>query len=269
MTAPRSLLATAWASFASAAPAVVVTLAFLALVAAPRAPVVAQTAGAALQQGGAAEAAAIERQGPADDEVTFELSVEDWVETRTATVRLAADLAVESGRFDAARQDLVATLRGLDAGAEWRVVDFSKLGDDAGFERWNVVAEARVPEAVVGGLASKLREATRPGRALKVDAIDYTPTRAEREAVLERLRGQIYARVGGEIAALNAAFPDRRFRVRVIDLSPGFRPEQRAMPMVATMRGDAAPKAADASGWLAGSEKAILAARVVLAAAVD
>ncbi len=269
MTAPRTLPATVSASFASTLPALLIALAALAM-AVPGAPALAQTTVAAVEQDGADDrAATIERQGPADDEVNFELSVEDWVETRTATVRLAADLAVESGRFDAARQDLVATLRGLDAGAEWRVVDFSKLGDDAGFERWSVVAEARVPEAVVGGLASKLREATRPGRALKIDAIDYTPTRAEREAVIERLRGEIYGRVGREIAALNAAFPDRRFRVRVIDLSPGFRPEQRAMPMVATMRGDAAPKAADASGWLAGSEKAILAARVVLAAAVD
>ena len=96
------------------------------------------------------------------------------------------------------------------------------------------------------------------------------PTAGQRRFVHESDGfARLLRRVGGEIAALNAAFPGRRFRVRVIDLSPGFRPEQRAMPMVATMRGDAAPKAADASGWLAGSEKAILAARVVLAAAVD
>lgn len=210
----------------------------------------------------------VERQGAADDEVVLELVVEDWVETDTATVRIGADLAVEAGRFGAARQDLVATLKGFGAGAAWRIVDFGKLGDDAGFERWRLVAEARVAEAALAELAGKAKEATRPGRALSIASIEYTPTLAEREAVVDRLRATIYGRVAREITALNAAFAGRDFRVRMIDFTTGFQPQPRMMTMA---RAEAAPQAKfmDADGGLAGAEKATLAARVVLAAAAD
>lgn len=210
--------------------------------------------------------AAVERQGPADDEVMLELSVEDWVETDTATVRVAADLAVESGRFGAARQDLVATLQGFGTGAEWRIVDFGKLGDDAGFERWRLVAEARVPAAALAELAGKAKDATRPGRALSIASIEYTPTLAEREAVIDRLRARIYGRVAREIVALNSAFGDRDFRIRVIDFTTGYRPEPRLMSMARGEAAGGAPKFADAGGGLAGAEKATLTARVSLAA---
>lgn len=209
----------------------------------------------------------IERQGPADDEVTLELSVEDWVETSTATVRIGADLAVESGRFGAARQDLVTTLQGFGIGAEWRIVDFGKLGDDAGFERWRLVAEARVPEASLADLAGRTRDATRPGRALVVAAIEYTPTLAEREAVMDRLRAQVYGRVAAEIAALNKAFPDRTFRVRSLQMGTMHRPAPQMMTMA---RADAAFKESGGTGaGLAGAEKAQLSARVTLAATVQ
>lgn len=236
----------------------------LAALALPAAPAWAQTAVPAAGETG--NGAAVERQGPADDEVTMEIAVEDWVETKTATVRIAADLAVESGRFGAARQDLVATLQGFGTDAEWRIVDFGKLGDDAGFERWRLVAEARVPEAVLSELAGKAKDATRPGRALSVASIEYTPTLAEREAVLDRLRTEVYARVAREIEALNGAFADRAFRVRQIDFTSGFRPQPRMMTM-ARAESAAAPKSADAGAGLAGAEKAELRARVTLAAA--
>lgn len=252
----------------SALPAALILLAALAL---PAAPAWAQASAPA----GAADSAAdretkTERQGPADDEVTLELSVEDWVETDTATVRVAADLAVEAGRFGAARQDLVTTLQGFGTGAEWRIVDFGKLGDDAGFERWRLVAEARLPEAALAELAGKATAATKPGRALSVASIEYTPTLEERETVIDRLRVRVYDRVAREIAALNGAFGDRGFRIRTIDFTSGFRPQPRMMTMA---RAEGVPagaaKSADAGGGLAGAEKATLTARVTLAAAVS
>lgn len=213
----------------------------------------------------AASDTVIQREGAADDEVTLEFEVEDWVETKTATVRIAADLAVESGRFGAARQDLVGTLQGLGTGAEWRIVDFGKMGDDAGFERWRLVAEARVPEASLADLAGKTKEATKPGRALTVASIDYSPTMAEREAVVDRLRARIYGRVAREIVALNSAFGNRTFRIRMIDFTPNYRPQPQMMGMVRSESAGAA-KMADAGGGLAGAEKARLSARVILAA---
>ena len=98
--------------------------------------------------------------------------------------------------------------------------------------------------------------------------MDYTPTRDEREATLAALRSALYARIAVETAALNAAFPDRTFRVRMIQLLPEGGPVMRPQMLMRSeaMASDAAaPKAAG----LAGAEKAILTASVVLAASVE
>ncbi|MFX4220308.1 MAG: hypothetical protein ACMVO3_04550 [Thalassobaculum sp.] len=211
------------------------------------------------------ETAPVTRQGVADDEVILMLDVEDWVETSSATVRVSADLAVESGQFGAARSDLVSTLAGFGIDTTWRIVQFGKRADDAGFERWSVTAEARVPEAAISDLSAKAKDATKPGRALQVASIDYSPTLAEREAVADTLRTRIYARVGKEIDALNAAFADRGFRVRMIDFTQSYRPMPMAKAEMQLMRSsDAAP--AGGGGGLPGAEKATLTARVHLAA---
>jgi len=209
------------------------------------------------------DAGPVTRQGPADDEVVLVLEVEDWVETTSATVRVTADLAVESGAFGAARADLVATLTGFGIDTTWRIVSFAKRADDAGYERWSVTAEARVPEAALSDLSAKAKGATKPGRALRVSDIDYSPTLAEREAVTDGLRARVYARVAKEIAALDAAFTDRAFRIRLVDFTQSFRPMPKAAQAeMRLMRADAAPT----GGGLAGAEKASLIARVHLAA---
>lgn len=208
----------------------------------------------------------ITRQGVADDEVVMMLEVEDWVETTTATVRIAADLAVEAGTFGVARDELVSTLQGFGIDTTWRIVQFSKQADDAGFERWSVMAEARVPEAALSDLSAKAKTATKPGRSLSVASIDYSPTMAEREAVTDTLRTKIYERVGKEIAALNAAFSDRSFRVRMIDFSQSFQPMPMAKAEMQMMRSDRVQSAPSGGSGLAGAEKASLTARIHLAA---
>jgi hypothetical protein len=213
------------------------------------------------------EAGPITRQGVADDEVVLMLEVEDWVETTSATVRVAADLAVEAGTFGAARDELVSTLQGFGIDTTWRIVQFSKQADDAGFERWSVMAEARVPEAALSDLSAKAKGATKPGRSLTVASIDYSPTMAEREAVTDTLRTKVYERVGKEIAALNAAFADRGFRVRMIDFTQSFRPMPMAKAEMQMMRSDMVQSAPAGGGGLAGAEKATITARVHLAAA--
>lgn len=210
----------------------------------------------------------ITRSGPADDTVTLELVEEAWVETDTATVRVGAVMAVESGGFGLARADLETDLASFVDGATWRIVDFGRRGDDAGFERWHVTAEARVPEAEVAALPDKAKKASKPGRALSIAQVDYTPTLAERERTIGQLRTALYARVAAEIEALNAVFPDRRFRVGSIRMAPGFRPGPNT-PML--MRSEQMAQAAPMpkGGGLAGAEKAELQAVVTLSASVD
>jgi hypothetical protein len=127
-----------------------------------------------------------------------------------------------------------------------------------------VTAEARVPEAALSDLTAKTKQATRPGRSLRVAEIDYSPMLAEREAVIDALRARVYGRVGHEIDALNTAFADRGFRIRLIDFTQSFRPMAMTAKAEARLMRVDAP--APAGGGLAGAEKAVLAARVHLAA---
>lgn len=210
----------------------------------------------------------ITRSGPADDTVTLELVEEAWVETDTATVRVGAVMAVESGAFGRARAELEVDLATFVDGAVWRIVDFGRRGDEAGFERWHVTAEARVPETQVAGLPNKAKQASKPGRALSIAEVDYTPTLAERERTVAQLRAALYARVAAEIKALAAVFPDRHFRIGSIHMAPGFHPGPRPQML---MRSDAMAQAAPMpkGGGLAGAEKALLQATVTLSASSD
>jgi len=208
----------------------------------------------------------ITRSGTADDVVRLEIVEEEWVETTTATVQLAADLAVEAGTFGTARASLEEKLAGFVPDVDWRIVDFRKLRDDAGFERWRVIAEARVPEAALADLPNKAKDASVPGSALSVSSVDYTPTLAEREATVAELRARIYARAAAELAVLNKVFPDRNFRIHGLQMAPDFRPQPRPAMLMRAESTQAADAAMSKGGGLAGAEKATVAATVELAA---
>ena len=158
---------------------------------------------------------------PRQDEIVLELSTEEWVETETATVIVAVDLAITAGNFGAARAEVEGDLRKISSKAKWRLTQFNKLRDEAGYERWRVLAEARLPGAVLSSLGPTISAASRPGRGFRIHGIDYTPTLGEREAALAALRARLYAQAGREIASINKAFPERGFRIGSIDFTSG------------------------------------------------
>ena len=111
-----------------------------------------------------------------------------------------------------------------------------------------VAAEARLSETALGGLYEKARDASRPGLQVRISRIDFTPTLAERESTLGTLRARIYGRVRDELIRLNEIYPDRDYRVHLIDFTgthvvPQARRAQpaRAMRLEAAAPADAAP----------------------------
>lgn len=222
-------------------------------------PILLLASGAAAAQ----EATTIIRPPPVMDEVTMELSAEDWVVTETALVTVAADAAATGSQTGVARSDLLAAVSGLVPDAEWRVVSFDRFTDQAGLDRWQAVAEARLPETEVGGLGEKAKELSRPGLQLRVRSIEFTPTLAETEAVRARLRAEIYRRAGEEIASLERSFGDRDFRIGAIRFQENGMPP---MPMPAMMSRGAMPEAMDkaAAAPVSVSEKMRVTAYVVL-----
>lgn len=204
---------------------------------------------------------------PRQDEIVLELSAEEWVETETATVVVAIDLAIKAGDFGAARAAVEGDLRTISSKAKWRLTRFNKLRDEAGYERWRVLAEARLPGSVLSSLGPTISAASRPGRGFKIQGIDYTPTLGERESALAMLRARLYAQAGAEIASINKAFLGRGFRIGTIDFTSQAmigRPmmdSARGARMMSTQVKVAAPSTAVA-------EKLTVNARVILAAKV-
>lgn len=204
---------------------------------------------------------------PRQDEIVLQLSAEEWVETETSTVIVAVDLAITAGNFGAARAEVEADLKNISTTAKWRLTRFNKLRDEAGYERWRVLAEARLPGAVLSSLGPTIKSASRPGRSFRIQGIDYTPTLSERQSALADLRARLYAQAGQEIAAINKAFPGREFRIGAVDFTGR---SMMGQPMMDSARGarmmSAQAKAAPAATAVA--EKLTVNARVILAAKV-
>ena len=202
---------------------------------------------------------------PVMDQVVLDLTAEDWVGTETARVTVSADAAASGADAGTQRSDLLKAIGGLTPGADWKIVSFDRSTDQAGLERWRAVAEARLAENALGGLADKAKQASRPGLQLRIGSIEFTPTLGETEAVRARLRAEIYGKAASELDALERSFPGRKFRMGNIDFADQppmayarkTREEMQPMAM-------AAPPAQD--GPVNVSEKLVVRARVVLSA---
>ena len=202
---------------------------------------------------------------PVMDQVVLDLAAEDWVGTETALVTVSADAAATGADAGTQRADLLKAVDGLAPDAEWRIVSFDRSTDQAGLERWRAVAEARLAENALAGLADKARQASRPGLQLRITSIEFTPTLIETEAVRARLRAEIYGKAASELKALEQSFPGRKFRmgnIDFVDQPPGTyarktREDTQPMAMATAPAQD---------GPVNVSEKLVMRARVILSA---
>lgn len=210
-----------------------------------------------------AAAPALSQPYPVTDQVVLTLSAEDWVESDTARVTVAIDAALPGTDAAGVRSEMLAALDRLAPDAEWRFVRFDRGRDQSGLERWSAAAEARLPEAGLGGIEGRADEASRPGLQVRIENTDFSPTLSETEAIRARLRQEIYLRAGEELERLNNTFPDRAYRVANIDfVNPPYRPVEPRTEMMMARPAPAA--AADVAGGLAVSEKLTVSAQVVL-----
>jgi len=202
---------------------------------------------------------------PVMDQVVLDLTAEDWVGTETARVTVSADAAATGADAGSQRADLLKAVDGLAPDADWRVVGFDRSTDQAGLERWRAVAEARLAETALGGLADKARQASRPGLQLRVASIEFTPTLGETEAARARLRAEIYGKAASELKALEQSFPGRKFRMGNIDFvdQPPMANARKAREDMPSMAMTAAPAHESPVNV---SEKLVIRARVVLSA---
>lgn len=154
---------------------------------------------------------------PVLDSVSLNMSVEEWVRSETARVSLIVDAASNGADAANLRAEIQKAAGVVADKAEWRITRLDQRADEAGLDRWQAELEARLPEAQLANLADKAKKASRPGLQVRVGGVAFDPTLAEVEAAKAKLRESLYRQVTEEMKRLNAAFPDRQYRVGNLD----------------------------------------------------
>ncbi len=207
-------------------------------------------------------------QQPIDDEVVLQLSAEGWVQAKAATLRLTVEAALAEDQAASLRGRLDETLRAVATGAPWRILGVDRRADSTGLTIWRVRAEAKVDDATAARAAGLVTPLSKPGFAVRLAGIDYSPDLAEMQGLESELRRQIYAAANEELQRLRVSQPGRSFRLRRVEFQPGAMPA----PMPKLMRAEAmaAAPAADAAmpepAPLAVSRHLVVTATVVLGA---
>jgi hypothetical protein len=199
-----------------------------------------------------------------DDTVNMSLKVEDWVQTQTVRTTIAVDAAFPGADAGKVRGDILAAVKKLAEGADWRFTRFDHNDDASGLERWNATLEARLPEAQLSGLSDRAKQASKPGLQITFEQADFSPTLAETEAAKAKLRADLYKKINEALGQLNQAEPDRKYRIMHVNFNDiGVQPVDNLM-----MARAAAPamKAAAEDQGFERSEKLQLSANVTFAA---
>lgn len=154
-----------------------------------------------------------------EDKVSYDVTVEDWVATKSARVSLAVYASVSAATSGTARDEMTKAVAAI-AKAEWKLTGFNRGQDNTGMERWTALFEARLPESSLGGLTEAAKKASKPGMQLSVAAIDFSPTLEEKESVRATLRTKIYKIAAEQLPQLNGTLPGRSFRISDIYFAP-------------------------------------------------
>lgn len=208
-----------------------------------------------------------------DDMVIFDLAAEDWVTTKTARVVVNVMSSVSSATAGNTRTAIAKALDDL-AKADWRLISFNRFQDQTGMEQWNISYEARLPENMLSGLNENAKKLSKPGMQISISTIDFSPTLEETQAVMAQLRSKIYKMANEQLGALNSAFPNRNYRISMINFTPDSAEEIAfakpraimAKGKLMTMEAAVAEDSSAISSPVERSEKIIMKARVIMAA---
>ncbi len=204
---------------------------------------------------------------PRDDQVILELKAESWVETQTALVRASVDAAFSGGQGGDIRAQVLEALKKTAPDADWHLTAVDQIPDPAGLERWRVAAETRLKDGALAGIRDRAQAASRAGLKVQIEQVEYTPTVAEREATLSKLREQIYRDAKAELGRLNGLYDDAKWRPQRIDFLPAGSVAQTYAPRAAKAMMEAVPPSPDIGGGVMEvAQKLTLRAVVVLAA---
>lgn len=196
--------------------------------------------------------------------VVLQLQSEQWVTTNTAEVIIGIDATLDKLGLLQVRDNVLKNLTAL-AKADWHLTDFNQMQNESGLEQLHIVANARVPEALLSGLRDQAKVMSKPGLAFHVLAINFTPSLGEIESAKANLRSDLYTAAQDEVVRLNKVYHDQKYVIHSINFSDA----QPPMPMMAMNSlvgmGDGASKIKSAATILAVSTKIQMMATIELA----
>lgn len=201
------------------------------------------------------------------DRIVLTVTEEAWVETDTARVVAEIKTLITDETAGEAASNPAAILDQVGLG-HWHITGSHRQQTDTGFEELLIVAEARLAQDMLAGIYERAESASEKGRTVRILAVDFSPSLAEREATAAQLRKAIYARAASEAKAIAEQFPDQGFRVHQVHFQDG---SEVVRPMVAAknrMFSADAPTESGASPQPSQqvSERMTLSASVVIAA---
>lgn len=203
---------------------------------------------------------------PTLNQVSFQVSSEQWVITKNAKVTIAVNATLNEDKLANAYSNINQKIQKIIDNVAWHITTFERSQDKSGLEQLFVTAETRLTDAQLANLRARLQSISKPGETYSIASIDYTPTLAEKEVAQSALRSDIYQKIKAELAQINATYPNQKFTVHTINFNEA---NEISAPRAMMFVSDASVKQSTNNPPLAVSNKLQLTARVVLASTLD
>lgn len=200
---------------------------------------------------------------PKQNKISYQLSVEKWVNTDTARVTVSVNASLDQKALESVQQAMQTNLKQL-ANVNWRIVNFSRDQSQSGLETVTAIAQARVPANQIKDMRGKAKSLSKPGMQYQINDISYQPTDDEIQKANAALRQEVYQKVQSEINLLDKTFSDEDFYVQQIDFNSDAMPMPRAVGAnVMMLKQAAAPSDTNVS------QKVVLNVLVTVASTVE
>ncbi len=161
---------------------------------------------------------------PRLDKIMFQVTAEQWVETKSAVVNVAIDATLGKEDLAKARSNILNKLNKISDKGDWHITRFNRSQDRSGLERLSVSAQARLPGSALATLRAQAKSVSRPGETYSINNINFTPSLAEYETIRGQVRQNLYKKINDELARVNKTYPNQKFKVHGINLIEGAEP---------------------------------------------
>ena len=161
---------------------------------------------------------------PPLDRILFQVTAEQWVETKSAVVNVSIDATLGKEDLTKARSTILNKLNKISDKGDWHITRFNRSQDSSGLERLSVSAEARLPGSTLATLRAQAKSVSKPGETYSITNINFTPSLAEYETIRASVRKNLYKKINDELARVNQTYPTQKFKVHGVNLIKGVPP---------------------------------------------